>query len=255
MSKNGWTFFPRFPGGKEYDLNISKISPHFFQKSSTTNKQKPISHQYLSTPFLTVFWRKKRTAFSEQSPTWKGRPMTSNSGGWFGWFGGVTMGSGGNPQPSFCRDLCSQLVGQLGTHIFRASKSTCFMAFWGPKGTPTHKNWTNYGGRFQLQHDPMWNNMFVRKFGETSSRIVFLVWDITRHLKPPCTILWLRKIWCPPTQEHITQQHPRTGFSFSHAKLHLPKRPSRKLYLDLVLAEQTRWAPNGLIIGVFLWWL
>ena len=57
----------------------------------------------------------------------------------------------------------------------------------------------------------------------------------------------------PPTQEHLhAEQHPRVCFSFLYAKLHLPKRPSRKLYLDLILADVEQGGPpNGLRIKGF----
>ena len=42
------------------------------------------------------------------------------------------------------------------------------------------------------------------------------------------------------------------NFSFLYAKLHLPKRPSRKLYLDLILADVEQGGPpNGLRIKGF----
>ena len=69
MSKNGWTFCsPKFPGGKEYDLNISKISPHVFQKSSTTNKQTPSFSNISQRRFWPFFDEKNGRPFQSSRP-------------------------------------------------------------------------------------------------------------------------------------------------------------------------------------------
>lgn len=257
MSKTGELFVPpSFPGGKQ-----SKISPHFFKNHRLPTDKNPsltnISQRHRFWPF---FSRKKPDlAFSEQSPTWKGRPMTSNvcfRKEKFGWFSGVLTHRKQLEPTTFILflDLCSPTRWPTWDFkIFRASKSTWFpWLFGGPKAHQLIKieqimvvdfnfNMTPCETLCLCQHWQKigWNifqNCFLRvkhhnTSFETTSDTNFVAKE---NMTPPLL-----------KSTFTQQQHPRIETSpFLYAKLHLPKRPSRKLYLDLILADVEQGGPQ-----------